>query len=169
MRELREARKLSAAELARQARISKATLWSLESGEGNPTIDTLAAVAAALRLPLGDLVLVGARPEPMLRPGSEPPEYSKQELLHRLGSGLLTELWRLRIRSPGQRIESPPHARGTTEHILMLRGAARVGSWQSSTLLRTGDFLVFVADVPHFYEAAEPEVDAAVLMAYPGH
>lgn len=119
-------------------------------------------------MPLGDLVLVSPRSEPVLHEGTSAPAYSKQELLHRLGSDLLTEIWRLRIRSVGQRIESPPHARGTTEHILVLRGAALVGAKDSPTLLRTGDFLVFIADVPHFYEAVEPDVDAAVLMAYGG-
>jgi transcriptional regulator with XRE-family HTH domain len=157
------------AELARQAGISKATVWSLESGEGNPTIDTLAAVAAALRLPLGDLVLVEVRPEPTLRESTEPPDYSKQELLHRIGPDRVTEIWRLRIRSVGQRIASPPHARGTIEHILVLRGAAAIGPDEAPVVLRAGDFAAFAADAPHSYEAVEPDVDAAVLMAYPAH
>jgi transcriptional regulator with XRE-family HTH domain len=56
LRRLRIARHLSLSELARATSISKATLSSIENGRANPTIETLAALASALRIPLGELI-----------------------------------------------------------------------------------------------------------------
>ncbi|MFC9675739.1 helix-turn-helix domain-containing protein [Streptomyces sp. NPDC056949] len=52
----RQQRGMSAAEMARGAGLSKATLSQLEAGNGNPTIDTLDAIAIALRIPIADLL-----------------------------------------------------------------------------------------------------------------
>jgi transcriptional regulator with XRE-family HTH domain len=125
VRRFREARRMSVSELARQAGLSKATLSKLESGVGNPTIETVAAIAVALRLPLGDLIPGPAPAAPEVRRGTPEPEHSRQELLQRLGAGTLTEVWRLRVRAAGQFIESPAHAPGTVEHILVTRGKGR--------------------------------------------
>ena len=56
LRRLRIARRLSLSELARATGMSKATLSSVESGRSNPTVETLAALAAALRVSLGELL-----------------------------------------------------------------------------------------------------------------
>src|ERR687886_1714377 len=56
LRRLRIARHLSLSELARATQISKATLSGVESGRSNPTVETLAALAAALRVTLGELL-----------------------------------------------------------------------------------------------------------------
>jgi transcriptional regulator with XRE-family HTH domain len=167
IRRLREARRVSASELARQAGLSKATLSKLESGLGNPTIETIAAIAIALRLPLGDLIPPPTEVTPTVRRGTPEPEGSRQELMHRIGAGTLTEIWRLRIHGTGRVIESPPHSVGTVEHILVSRGSMRVGRADDPRDLAAGDFLTFMADVPHFYEACEPSVEATVVMSYP--
>ena len=52
-------RAISIAELARQSGVSKATLSGLERGAGNPSIDTVWALARALNVPFGDLFDVG--------------------------------------------------------------------------------------------------------------
>ena len=56
LRRLRIAHQLSLSELARATGTSKATLSIIESGGANPTIDTLAALADALRVPLAELL-----------------------------------------------------------------------------------------------------------------
>src|SRR5690348_18339603 len=69
LRRLRIARHLSLSELSRATGISKATLSSIENGRANPTVDTLAGLAGALRvsmaelleeLPLGEIRIVRA-------------------------------------------------------------------------------------------------------------
>src|SRR3954468_17411658 len=56
LRRLRIARHLSLSELARATSMSKATLSGIENGRANPTIETLSALAAALRVPLVELL-----------------------------------------------------------------------------------------------------------------
>ncbi|TVL91416.1 helix-turn-helix domain-containing protein [Streptomyces sp. SAJ15] len=167
VRRLREFRGLSVAELARLSGVSRATLSLIESGRGNPTIETVSAVAVALRLPLGDLLVDPTPQSPVLRRGTGAPEVSKQELLDRVGAGGLSEIWRLRIAQAGRRIDSPPHSRGTMERILVLGGVLRLGPVERPVVLGSGDFVFFAADVPHFYEAAEDDVDAVIVMTYP--
>ncbi len=55
VKQLRQSRNLSLNELSRKSGISKAALSKLESGDSNPRIDTLEAIAIALGFPLGDL------------------------------------------------------------------------------------------------------------------
>lgn len=167
IRLMREARGMSAAELARQAGLSKATLSTLESGMGNPRIDTLSAIAVTLRLPLSDLIVPAVPPHPIVRRGTLSPDYSKQELLHRISAGVLTEIWRLRIRKAGQRIDSPAHAHGTVEHVHVARGAVCIGAVDAPCEADTGDFVVFSADVPHLYVATKDNVEAVLVMTYP--
>jgi transcriptional regulator with XRE-family HTH domain len=167
VRRFREARHMSVSELARQAGLSKATLSKLEGGVGNPTVETVAAIAVALRLPLGDLIPAPGPAAPEVRRGTADPDYSRQELLQRMGPGVLTEMWRLRIREAGQFVDSPAHAAGTTEHILVTRGVLRAGPADGLRDLATGDFLVFPAGVPHRYEAAEGPAEATIVMTYP--
>src|ERR1700759_4422891 len=56
LRRLRIARHLSLSELARATTMGKATLSGIENGRANPTVETLAALAAALRVPIGELL-----------------------------------------------------------------------------------------------------------------
>jgi len=65
LRRLRIARHLSLSELARATAVSKATLSGIENGRANPTIETLAGLAAALRVSLGELL--EELPEPEVR------------------------------------------------------------------------------------------------------
>ncbi|WP_414169551.1 helix-turn-helix domain-containing protein [Streptoverticillium reticulum] len=167
VRRLRAFRELSLAELSRLSGVSRATLSGIESGRGNPTIETISAIAVALRLPLGDLLVDVVPQTPVLRRGTAEPEKSKQELLERIGAGGLSEIWRVRIARAGHRIDSPAHGKGTVERIVVLRGALRVGPVDAPVELGEGDFVTFSADVEHFYEALRPGVDAVLVMTYP--
>jgi transcriptional regulator with XRE-family HTH domain len=167
VRRFREARQMSVSELARRAGVSKGTLSKLEAGQGNPTIETIAAIAVALRLTLGDLIPTSAPKTPTLQRGTSEPEYSRQELLQRIGPGVLTEIWRVRIRQAGGFVESPPHAAGTVEYLLVSRGVFRAGPVDGLSELHAGDFLVFHADVPHRYEVVAGPAEASLVMTYP--
>jgi transcriptional regulator with XRE-family HTH domain len=47
---------LTLAELAAAADLGKSTLAQLESGKGNPSVETLWAIAAALKVPFAQIV-----------------------------------------------------------------------------------------------------------------
>jgi transcriptional regulator with XRE-family HTH domain len=167
IRRLRLLRKMSVSALARESGVSKAALSKIEAGQGNPTIETIAAIAVALRLPLGDLIQPVPSPGPITLRATEVTGDFKQELFHRIGPGMNTEVWRLRIAVAGHRIESPGHNAGTIEHIVVDRGPMMISVDGESVNLDTGDFVIFPADSPHVYEARGKDVRATVVMSYP--
>src|SRR4051812_16280527 len=56
LREIREARHLTLAELSARTGISKSTLSRLETGQRRPTLELLLQLALTYRVPLDDLV-----------------------------------------------------------------------------------------------------------------
>lgn len=157
---------MSATDLARASGVAKATLSKLEAGNGNPTLDTIGALAAALRLPLVDLL--AELTEPAVRLDRSPPVSDptpSQHLLMRVGGSGMTEFWRLRL-GPGQRLDRQPHATGTIEHITVVTGNLRTGPTHNLQEMAPGDFISYPADIPHSYVAGADVVLAAVVMTY---
>lgn len=165
LRLLRSERGVTATELARASGVGKATLSKLETGQGNPTVETLGALAAALQLPLGDL-LAELTPAPVrLLRSTDDVDNPSQQLLLRQTGGAATEMWRLRL-DAGQRLDRQGHAAGTIEYITVIRGQLSTGPAANTLDLGIGDFISYRADGPHSYAATEP-VEALVIMTYP--
>ncbi len=167
IRRRREQRGMASAELARRAGLSKATLSGLEAGNGNPTIETLDALAIALRIPLTDLLTRDTDPGPVHLPGTELEDGELgRELLRRISSGNGLEIWRLRV-PPHQEVNGVPHATGTIEHLLVATGELTAGPTEDPVHLRAGDMLAFAGDAPHVYRTAEAPADVTVVIASP--
>src|SRR4051812_37771015 len=159
LRRLRVAARVSLSELARTTGVGKATLSAIENGRGNPTVDTLAALASALAVPLVDLLAV-ADPAPVtvIRAGS-------RDVLARLSAGG-AELRRARF-EPRADVEAPPQAAGTRLHVVVARGTLVAGPAERITELAAGDYASFPADVPHVFRTAGRGADAVVLVERP--
>ncbi len=69
LRRERERRDLSVSELARRAGVAKATVSQLENGGGNPSVETLWALASALEITFADFVDEGAHSPTLIRAG----------------------------------------------------------------------------------------------------
>jgi transcriptional regulator with XRE-family HTH domain len=163
----RRQRGISASELARSAGLSKATLSAVEAGSGNPTVETLDAIAIALRIPLTDLLTSEQPVEAIVRHReSHDPDVPSQELLQRLGAGRAVEVWRLTLPADSS-LDGVPHSPGTIEHILVNAGSFEAGPVGDQRPLATGDFFLFMADLPHRYTTGHEAVDATVIMASP--
>lgn len=169
IRRLRQERGVSLSALARDAGIGKATLSGIEDGSrGNPTIETLYAVAGRLAVPLAALL-----PEPGPAEGG-----AERQTVHgsAVSAALLetfvdgdttTELYRLRIR-PGATQQSPPHPAGTVEFLTVFSGTARVGPVEAPVLVPPGGHVSWVSDTPHVYATAgAEEVVASLLIRTP--
>ena len=168
VRRLRRERGISLSALARSAGIGKATLSGLEDGSrGNPTIETLYAIAGRLGVPIGALL-----PEPT---------YAEQVPLVAIhgtavSAALLetfadpdvdTELFRLHIR-PGYEQTSPAHPPGTVEYLTVFRGTARVGRPDELHVVPSGGHVSWTADVPHVYSTVGTEdVFASLVIRTP--
>jgi transcriptional regulator with XRE-family HTH domain len=160
LRRLRIARRLSLSELARATGMSKATLSGVESGRSNPTIETLAALAGALRVSLRELL-----EEPPLddvrivRAGRDP--RSPARALDRLAddSVEVTE----RAWGPRQINEPEPGPAGSRAGVYVLEGKLIAGPVERITELGAGDYASFPIDVPHVYETGRAPARALVV------
>ena len=162
---------MTLAELAAAAGVGKSTLAQLESGRGNPSVETLWAIAAALQIPFSRLVEED-RPALRVVRSADVPELSAAETRGWTGRLLASghnpgqfDLYTLELESGTIRHADAHHA-GVVEHLVVVRGRLRVGPSAETVLLGAGDLVAFGADVPHVYEALE-RTTVVMLMSYP--
>jgi transcriptional regulator with XRE-family HTH domain len=155
LRRLRIARHLSLSELARATGISKATLSGIENGRANPTVETLAGLAAALRVSLVDLLEELPLPDVRVVRASaataEPRAGMPRRVVDAIAGGGPVEVSELRL-APAQSREGPLGAKGSRVHVYVLEGKLIAGPVEQSTELGAGDYAAFPGDVPHAYE-----------------
>ncbi|MBG6180821.1 helix-turn-helix domain-containing protein [Arthrobacter sp. CAN_A1] len=161
IRTLRSEQGMSLSMLAARAGIGKGTLSELETGQRNPTLETLYALAAPLRVPLAALL------------GEEPgAEASDDVVSARLmgvrhhDDGGITEVYWLTIAADGSRL-SPPHGPGVIEHLLVVRGSATVGRVGEQHTIGAGASHAWVSDGEHSYTAAGEGAVAVLTIASP--
>jgi transcriptional regulator with XRE-family HTH domain len=165
LRRLRIARHLSLSELARATRISKATLSSIENGRANPTVDTLASLAAALRIPLPELLeelpLGEVR---VVRSAHDVPVPERP--LGTVASDVELAIVELTLAARELR-ELDAGAPGSRTHVFVLTGKLLAGPAERITELAAGDYASFPADVPHMYETTGHGARLLLLRAQP--
>ncbi|WP_127355715.1 helix-turn-helix domain-containing protein [Actinacidiphila soli] len=161
LRELRHAEGLSLSELARRSKIGKGTLSELESGQRNPTLETLYALTTALKAPLSAVLSTTAVHNEISGNAVKATLTERYE-----DAAAITETYRVRIRA-GTVQESAAHTSGAAEHIIVLGGTARVGELSAPLLIGPGQHGSWAADVPHLYCAPSGDVDAVLVVRYP--
>jgi transcriptional regulator with XRE-family HTH domain len=170
LRRLRIARHLSLSELARATGMSKATLSGIENGRANPTLETLAALAGALRVPLAELLEETALGEVRVvraaRSAHAEPDGVRRRPLDVIGPGEAVEVVEISL-SARQIQEQPPAADGARAHVYVLQGQLIAGPVERITELAAGDYASFPADVPHVYEAGRNAARALLLACHP--
>jgi transcriptional regulator with XRE-family HTH domain len=171
LRRERERLGLSLTELARRAGVAKSTLSQLESGAGNPSIETLWALAVALDVPFSKLVdPVAAAPVHVIRAGERVVIPSDRApfactLIAACPPGARRDL-HVVTGEPGVSRTAHAHINGTTEHMLVTAGRWRAGPADAPVELALGDYARFPGDRPHIYEALEPGSAAVLVMEH---
>jgi transcriptional regulator with XRE-family HTH domain len=161
---------LSLTELARRARIAKSTLSQLESGTGNPSVETLWAIGVALGVPFSQLV---DSPQPevrVIRAGEGPVTYSEKAsysatLLASGTRGVRRDIYRIEAQ-PGEPRTSPAHMPGTSEHLILGTGRALAGPVSEPVELAPGDYIAYPGDAPHVFNALEPGTAAVIVLEH---
>lgn len=158
LRVLREQQGLSLSALARAASLGKGTLSELESGQRNPTLETLFALTSALGLPLA------AALPPQEQPPPDASGAAVDAWLIERSEGV--EVYRLRIRAGVTQV-SDAHAGGVQEQVLVVRGRLRAGGATAPVDLEPGEVLTYAADEAHVWTALADDVAAVLVMRYP--
>lgn len=170
VRRERERAGLSLSELAKRAGIAKSSLSQLESGLGNPSVETIWALGVALDVPFSRLVEEPRRAVRVIRAGEGPVMHSEQSsysatLLASSPPRARRDVYRIQAQ-PGEPRVSQPHSAGTLEHVVMGRGLALVGPVDDPVELRAGDYLSYPGDAPHVFRALRKNTAAVIVMEH---
>ena len=158
---------LSLAEVARRAGIAKSTLSQLESGNGNPSLETLWALCVALDIPFARLLEPQVNTTQVIRRGEGTKVVAEQAtyqaiLLAACPPGARRDIYLL-LTQPGADRISHPHPPGSVEHIIVTQGRARVGLTEAPEGLGEGDYICYPADRQHVFQALEPDTQALLI------
>lgn len=170
IRRERERAGLSLTELARRAGIAKSTLSQLESGTGNPSVETLWALGVTLDVPLSQLVEPARPGIQVIRAGDGPVIHAERAsysaaLLAACPPRARRDIYRLVVQ-PGEPRLSDPHMPGTTEHVVLSTGRALAGPAAESMEIGPGDYLSYPGDTPHVFKALAPDTTAVMIMEH---
>lgn len=161
LRRLRVARRWSLSELAAATGSGKATLSAIENGRANPTVDTLAALAAALGVELTALLEPAAADElALVRAADREPA---TDGVARLAAAEAGELQHAQL-EPHSRVEREARQGGGRVHVLVTRGTLVAGPAERIVELGPGDYLSFPADRPYELSTAGRRGAALVLV-----
>lgn len=161
---------LSLSELAKRAGIAKSTLSQLESGTGNPSVETLWALGVGLNVPFSRLLEPPGPRVQLIRRGEGPvlPSDHAQFTGTLLSAGrpdTRRDLFQATI-EPGPARRADPHMTGSIEHVVLSTGRLRTGPADEPIDLEPGDYVSFPGDEPHLYEALAPDTRAIVMMEH---
>jgi transcriptional regulator with XRE-family HTH domain len=158
---------LSLTEVARRAGIAKSTLSQLESGTGNPSVETLWALSVTLDVPFSRLVEPQRPQVRVIRAGDGPTVFSERAnylatLLASCPPNARRDIYLISA-EPGASRQSDPHMPGVVEHVVLSCGHALIGITEDPVELHPGDYIAYPGDVAHVFEALEPGTRAVMV------
>lgn len=171
IRQLRQARNLTQDQLARLSGVPRPTWSNLESGTSNPTIQVLARVAAALQVPLEELISPAKAQARLYRASTIPRKERGGVIVRKLLPDQLhgLELDRMELKS-GSQMVGVPHRLGTREYLACETGQVELMVAGDRYLLEEGDVVVFRGDQKHSYanKGARTAVAYSAIVLGPG-
>lgn len=152
IKQLREGRGLTQAQLSKQAGVPRPTWANLESGAANPTLSVLIKVANALSVSLEELVgppRASARHYPAAAiPSRRRGKVTVRKLLPEATAGFVLE----KLEIPGgASMTGIPHTKGTREYLTCESGTVELSESGRVWTLAEGDVVVFRGDQKHGY------------------
>ena len=152
IRQLRQARGLTQQQMAKLSGLPRATWANLESGDGNPTLTVLHAVAMAFQVSLEEIVAEPRASAKHYLRGSLPTRVrggvTVSSLLPDKVPGMQIERLQLPV---GARMVGVPHTAGTREYLTCESGELELVASGESFQMAEGDVVVFRGDQRHSY------------------
>src|SRR5512134_2327738 len=118
VKQLRQSRNMSQEQLSRHSGVPRPTWSNLESGTANPTVQVLAKVAAALQVPVEELISPPKAQAKLYRAETIPRKERGGVMIRKLLPDYLQglELDRMEL-PPGAHMAGVPHRVGTREYL----------------------------------------------------
>jgi len=172
LRRLRGQRGLSLERLSQLSGVSRAMLGQIELGQSAPTINVLWKISSALGVPFSALISARSqggvhvlRAEQAKLLTSHDGSFTSRALFP-FDEPRRVEFYELRL-APGGVERADAHNPGTTENLVVAKGAVEIEVEGKKEQLSAGDAMVFEADVPHVYRSkADGESVMYLVMTY---
>lgn len=166
LRRLRVKRGLSLEKLSKLSGVSRAMLGQIELGQSAPTINVLWKISTALGVPFSGLIgqrqaggVLVLRSDQAKTLTNHDGTYSSRALFP-FDEPRRVEFYELRLAPHGEE-HADGHAPGTTENLVVARGAIEIDIEGARQRLEQGDAIVFEADTAHAYR--NPSDDEALM------
>jgi transcriptional regulator with XRE-family HTH domain len=156
LRRLRSHRGLSLERLSQVSGVSRAMLGQIELGQSAPTINVLWKISSALGVPFSALITARGSVGPHVLRAEQAKHLTSHDgafssrALFPFDEPRRVEFYELRL-APGGLERADAHTPGTTENLVVARGAVEIEVGGRTERLGAGDAIVFEADVPHVY------------------
>ncbi len=152
LRDLRESRRLSQAQLSKLAGIPRPTLANMESGSANPTLSVVLRLANALQVLIEELIAPPRSTGRLYVAADLPTRQRGRVNIRKLLPDPMPGLDIERMQIPaGDHLVGIPHTRGTREYLTCETGQVVVTAPGNRWTLQAGDVLVFRGDQRHSY------------------
>ncbi|MCB9759398.1 MAG: helix-turn-helix domain-containing protein [Alphaproteobacteria bacterium] len=169
VRQLRELRGFTQAQVAKLSGVPRPTIANLESGEANPTLSVLVRVASALQVSIEELISPPRASVRRYRPCDLPVRVRNGVEVRQLLPDPIPGLDIERMALPAQgRMSGVPHTAGTREYLTCERGRVRLSAAGETFDLDPGDVVVFRGDQRHGYAALDDAPAVAYSVVMPG-
>lgn len=169
LRALRDAQGMTQQRLSERSGVPRATLATLESGSGNPTLAVMLRIASALNVSLEELIGPPRDTGRLYRADQLPVRRRSGVTLGKLLPDPLSgiDLERMHL-PPGAGMKGVPHSAGTREYLFCERGRIELVASGTSYALEPGDVVVFRGDQRHSYRnLADDETVAFSVVLLP--
>lgn len=170
IRELRQARGFTQQQMAKLSGLPRATWANLESGDGNPTLAVLHAVAMAFQVSLEEIVAEPRASAKIYKRGSLPERLRGTVRVSTLLPDKVPGMQIERLELPaGARMVGVPHTAGTREYLTCESGELQLVASGESFDMEEGDVVVFRGDQRHSYlnRGRKPAIGYSVVMLRP--
>jgi transcriptional regulator with XRE-family HTH domain len=172
LRRLRVQRGLSLERLSKLSGVSRGMLGQVELGQSAPTINVLWKIARALDVSFSTLISSRAAGSTRVLPRATSKVLSSHDgaftsrALFPFDAPRSVELYELRL-APRALERADPHPPGTSENLVVSRGALEIVVGRETHVLGEGDAILFEADVPHTYRnPSATETVVYLVMTY---
>jgi transcriptional regulator with XRE-family HTH domain len=160
---------LTLAQVAERSGLNIGYLSQVENDKCSPSLETLAALAGAIEVPITWFLLDSTSPPRVVR-ASERRSWSGPGDVHveEVDGGIPRDVRIMTVTSqPSQ--TTGVHAHAGDEHHLVLSGRVRLTQGEHSIELGPGDYLLWDATIPHDSEALGDEPAQILIISHRSH
>jgi len=171
VRHWRQERGLTLAQLAERSGLNVGYLSQIENDKASPSLESLAALADAIDVPVNWFLLDTARAPRVIR-ATERRSWAGPDgngHIEEVDGGVPRDLRIVEATMPGPGVATGFHAHAGDEHHIVLSGRIRATQGESTVELGPGDYLLWDATVPHDVEQLGEEQARLLIISHRSH